>query len=387
VFSGLFHLALWQLVVVTLGLTHLTIVAVTLYLHRCQAHRALDMHPALAHFFRAWLYLTTGMSTRQWVAVHRLHHAKCDTDLDPHSPQTKGLFNIMTKGALYYAQTARDPDVISRYGHGAPNDWLETRLYSRHIWLGIASMAILDTLAFGAIPGLAIWATQMLWIPFWAAGVVNGVGHFFGYRNADSLDASTNISPWGIIIGGEELHNNHHLYPTSAKLSVKPFEFDIGWAYLRILAAMQLVTIKKVTPVWHRPADSNSTPSLEAFVTHRFEILAQYSRHLKRLYRLEYPNAATSLRLRLGFWKYLDTLRLRPDCKTKLAILRAGNGALSKALELREDLVAIWANRQASKEQSQQALSAWIARVEASEIRELDAFVTKLRRLPQEAGP
>jgi stearoyl-CoA desaturase (delta-9 desaturase) len=296
------------------------------------------------------------------------------------------LFNIMTKGALYYARTARDPDIVARYGHGAPNDWLETRLYAKHVWLGISVMAAFDVAAFGAVPGLAVWVIQMLWIPFWAAGVINGVGHFAGYRNADSLDASTNISPWGIIIGGEELHNNHHLYPTSAKLSVKPFEFDIGWAYLRILSAMGLVTIKKTAPVWRKPANPSFAPNLDDFITHRFEILAQYSRHLKRLYRLELSVGGTSLRLRFGFWKYLDTLRLRPECSAKLATLRSGSGALAKALELREELVSIWTNRQASKEQSQQALSAWIARVEASGIQELQKFVAKLRRLPREAG-
>ena len=368
----------------TLALTHVTIVAVTLYLHRCQAHRSVDMHPALAHFFRAWLYLTTGMSTRQWVAVHRLHHAKCDTADDPHSPQVKGLLNVLLKGALYYSQTASDPAVLSRYGHGAPADWLEDQLYGRYRTVGILAMAAIDVALFGVLDGGAVWLIQMLWIPFWAAGIVNGVGHFWGYRNHDCHDGATNIFPWGVVIGGEELHNNHHAFPTSAKLSIRPYEFDLGWQYLRAMAAVRLVKIKKVAPVWKASDIPSTVPSHEAFVAHRLEILAQYSRSLKRLYTNEKQNLdVAKVKLRAGFWKYLDTMRLRPECKEKLAILQQGHGPLARALAFRDELVQIWTNRQSTREESLAALRDWMTRAETSGIQELSHFVSKLRRLPQ----
>ncbi|MCW5616357.1 MAG: fatty acid desaturase, partial [Rhodocyclaceae bacterium] len=231
--SGFFDLPWWGYVLVALGMTHITIASVTIYLHRHQAHRALDLHPIPSHFFRFWLWLTTGMVTREWAAIHRKHHAKCETADDPHSPQVKGLRKVLWQGAELYREEAQNQETLDRYGHGTPNDWLERNIYERNT-VGIALMLVIDVVLFGAV-GLTIWAVQMAWIPFWAAGVVNGVGHFWGYRNYDCADAATNLVPWGILIGGEELHNNHHSFATSAKLSARWYEFDIGWMYIRIL--------------------------------------------------------------------------------------------------------------------------------------------------------
>ncbi|HQT26435.1 MAG TPA: fatty acid desaturase, partial [Burkholderiales bacterium] len=227
-------LSFWQLVLATLLLTHITIASVTIFLHRHQAHRALDLHPMISHFFRLWLWLTTGMVTKEWAAIHRKHHAKCETIDDPHSPQVLGLNRVLWGGVFLYAKESDNAETIERYGHGTPDDWVEKHLYARFPGLGITLMLFLDILFFG-FPGLLIWGVQMIWIPFWAAGVINGVGHYFGYRNFKAEDASTNIFPLGILIGGEELHNNHHAYASSAKLSSKWYEFDIGWMYIRIL--------------------------------------------------------------------------------------------------------------------------------------------------------
>ncbi|HNB46216.1 MAG TPA: fatty acid desaturase, partial [Burkholderiaceae bacterium] len=229
---GLLHASVWQMVVVTLVATHITIAAVTIFLHRAQAHRALELGPLPSHFFRLWLWLTTGMVTQEWVAIHRKHHAKCETVDDPHSPITRGLKTVLLTGSELYRAEAKNQETLSKYGHGTPDDWVERNVYSRFVWQGVALTLIADVLLFGAA-GLTIWSVQMLWIPITAAGIINGIGHYWGYRNFEAPDTSTNISPWGLIIGGEELHNNHHTYPTSAKLSVKPYEFDIGWGYIR----------------------------------------------------------------------------------------------------------------------------------------------------------
>jgi stearoyl-CoA desaturase (delta-9 desaturase) len=243
--QGLTGATVWQMVIYTLVVTHITIIAVTVYLHRSQAHRALDVHPVLAHFFRAWLWLTTGMGTRAWAAIHRKHHAKCETSEDPHSPQVMGIKKVFWQGAELYRAEAKNAETLSRYGHGTPNDWLENKVYQAFPWQGCAVTLVLSFILFG-FPGISIWAIQMLWIPVLAAGVINGIGHYFGYRNFDYADASRNIFPLGILIGGEELHNNHHTHATSAKLSVKWYEFDIGWFYIRVLSALRLATIKKV---------------------------------------------------------------------------------------------------------------------------------------------
>ena len=243
--TGLLDLSWWQLILVVLLLTHVTIVSVTVYLHRCQAHRALDLHPVLAHFFRFWLWLTTGMVTREWVGVHRRHHARCETSEDPHSPQVLGLKKVLWEGAELYRDATKREDLIERYSRGTPDDWIETHLYRRYSVIGVSAMLVIDFVLFG-IPGIAAWAVQMAWIPFFAAGVINGVGHYAGYRNFQSPDAATNIVPWGIVIGGEELHNNHHAFPSSAKFSARWWEFDIGWLYIRLFSLLGLARVRRV---------------------------------------------------------------------------------------------------------------------------------------------
>lgn len=247
-FSGILDLPWWGLTLTALGLTHVTIASVTIFLHRHQAHRALELHPAVSHFFRFWLWFTTGMVTREWVAIHRKHHTKCETDHDPHSPQILGINSVLWGGILLYRNESSNPETIAIYGLGTPDDWLERKLYAPHNALGIAIMALLNIALFGLVPGILIFGVQMVWIPFWAAGVINGIGHWWGYRNFTSPDQSRNILPWGILIGGEELHNNHHAYAGSARLSNKWYEFDIGWAYIRMLALIGLAQVKNVAP-------------------------------------------------------------------------------------------------------------------------------------------
>ena len=247
-FSGYLDLSFWQIVAVTLVLTHITIAGVTIFLHRCQAHRALDLHPMASHFFRLWLWLTTGMVTKEWAAIHRKHHAKCETVDDPHSPQILGLNKVLWLGVFLYVKESFNPETIERYGHGTPDDWIERNLYSSHSILGLVLMGAINIFLFGLVTGLVVLAVQIMWIPFWAAGVINGIGHFWGYRSWQTSEASTNIFPWGIWIGGEELHNNHHAFATSAKLSSKWYEFDIGWMYICILEMLGLATVKKVAP-------------------------------------------------------------------------------------------------------------------------------------------
>ena len=304
-YNGLFDLPWWGYVVVALVLTHITIAAVTIFLHRHQAHRALDLHPIPSHFFRLWLWLTTGMVTREWAAIHRKHHAKCETEEDPHSPQTRGLRKVLWQGAELYRAEAKNPETLQRYGHGTPDDWLERNVY-RHSVLGVSIMLVIDVIAFGAL-GLTIWAVQMVWIPFWAAGVVNGIGHYWGYRNYDCVDASRNISPWGILIGGEELHNNHHSFATSAKLSSKWYEFDIGWMYIRILELLGLAKVKKIIPQ-PKFGEAKAVPdfdTLQAIVTHRYDVMTRYMRSLKQVC------AEEARRLKAAHGPALDTRALR----------------------------------------------------------------------------
>ena len=292
---GLWDLSFWGYVGVTLLLTHITIASVTIFLHRHQAHRSLDLHPLPSHFFRFWLWMTTGMVTKEWAAIHRKHHAKCETPEDPHSPQTRGLSTVFWTGAELYRAESENAETMTKYGHGTPDDWIERNVYTRFSVLGVSLMLIIDVVLFGAL-GAAVWALQMAWIPVTAAGIINGIGHYWGYRNFECQDASTNISPWGILIGGEELHNNHHTYPTSAKLSVKPYEFDIGWLYIRILSALGLAHVKKRPPRIAygdvKPADVNT---LEAIIANRYEVMAGYAREVRRAARSEIAGLGSEL--------------------------------------------------------------------------------------------
>ena len=234
-----------ELILTTLIMTHLTIVSVTLYLHRCQAHRGVEFHPVVSHIMRFWLWLTTGMTTKQWVAIHRKHHQTTDVEGDPHSPHVFGIKTVMTTGWYLYNKASKDADFVMKYGMGTPKDWIERKLYQPHHKLGILLMLVIDLLLFGPW-GLLVWGVQMIWIPFWAAGMINGLAHWWGYRNGETKDYSRNISPIGIIVGGEELHNNHHLDPASPKFSRKPWEFDIGWMYIKVLEFFKLAKIKQI---------------------------------------------------------------------------------------------------------------------------------------------
>jgi len=383
---GLLGLGLWQLVLVTLALTHVTIAAVTIFLHRCQAHRALDLHPLASHFFRFWLWLTTGMQTRDWVAVHRKHHAKCETPEDPHSPQTRGLRKVLWQGAELYMAERKNHETIERYSRGTPDDWIERNLYSRYIWQGCGLMLISDFLLFG-VAGLAVWAVQMIWIPFFAAGVINGVAHYWGYRNYDCPDASANISPLGLLIGGEELHNNHHTYPTSAKLSNKWFEFDIGWAYIRVLESLGLARVLRVAPVaqvdlaQQRQIDLHL---LQTVINNRYDLLARFARELQREFLEEIAKLRLSADDRQRFaglkrWLRKDVDAIPAQHQDTLQDLLARSRMLHTIVEMRSELAAIWQQSSVSREQMLQRLQDWIARAEASGIHTLQQVAARIR--------
>jgi stearoyl-CoA desaturase (delta-9 desaturase) len=290
---GLIDLPWWGYVVLTLILTHVTIAAVTIFLHRCQAHRAVDLHPAVSHFFRFWLWLTTGMVTKEWAAIHRKHHAKVETVDDPHSPMTRGLSTVLLRGAELYRDEAKNAATMEHYGHGTPDDWLERNVYTRYSWQGVGIMLAINLVLFGVI-GMTIWAVQMAWIPIFAAGIVNGVGHFWGYRNYATSDTSTNLVPIGILIGGEELHNNHHAYGTSAKFSARWYEFDLGWVYIRTMSAVGLAKVRRVAPKLKleqvKPAADHAT--LQAVITHRYHVATSYARSLKAACHAELESLA-----------------------------------------------------------------------------------------------
>ncbi|MFM8575758.1 MAG: fatty acid desaturase [Limnohabitans sp.] len=378
---GLFDLAWWQVLLITLGLTHITIASVTIYLHRHSAHRALDLHPIPAHFFRFWLWMTTGQVTKEWTAIHRKHHAKCEREGDPHSPVIFGIETVFWKGAELYRAEAKNQDTLERYGHNTPNDWIERNVYTRYSALGVSLMLIIDVALFGFL-GLTVWAVQMAWIPVTAAGIINGIGHWWGYRNFEAQDASTNISPWGILIGGEELHNNHHTYPTSAKLSVKPYEFDIGWMYIRLLSALGLATVKKTPP---RAAYGDVRPvadekTLEALIANRYEVMAQYARGLRAVVAQEAAKLGDAQVLRdASRWLHRDAEKVPAAAQPRLQQAIKASPALDKMVQMREELRQIWLNTSQSREQLAADLQAWCRRAEDSGIAALRDFSMKLR--------
>ncbi len=386
---GVLAASWWQVLLYTLVTTHITISAVTIFLHRAQAHRALDLHPAVAHFFRFWLWVGTGMITKEFVAVHRKHHAKCETVEDPHSPQVKGLKALLLTGVELYRIEATNKETLVKYGHNTPDDWVERNVYSRFTWQGVGLMLILNLFLFGSI-GLAVWAVQMTWIPWWATGIINGVGHFWGYRNFEAPDASTNVSPWGILIGGEELHNNHHTYPTSAKFSVKPYEFDVGWMYIRAMEMVGLAHVKKVPPKLElggiRPVADNQT--LEAIIANRYEVMARYAAELKRVAgseveRLKSQGPAAAARLsqmRLAqAWLHRDDDKIPQGVKPSLDAAMGESPVLAKLVAMREELRALWTRTNVSAEQLVADLQAWCRKAEESGIAALQEFSMKLR--------
>lgn len=386
---GLAHAAWWQVVLYTLVTTHVTIAGVTIFLHRSQAHRALELHPLPSHFFRFWLWIATGMVTKEWVAIHRKHHAKCETADDPHSPVTRGIRTVLLTGSELYRTEAKNTETLAKFGHGTPDDWLERHVYSRYVWQGVALMMIVDLLLFGAV-GATVWAVQMAWIPVTAAGVINGIGHYWGYRNFEAQDASVNIVPWGVIIGGEELHNNHHTYPTSAKLSVKPYEFDIGWAYIRGLELLGLARVRKIPPQLRlgqvRPVPDSET--LEAIIANRYEVMAKYARELRRACaaeqtRLRSQGAEDTQRwadMRLARrWLHRDTNKIPGHLRARIATAAAESPALAKLVSMREELRQLWTRTNVSAEQLLAELQAWCHRAEESGIESLREFSLKLR--------
>ena len=386
---GLLGASAWQIVIVTLVATHITIAAVTIFLHRAQAHRALELHPLPAHFFRFWLWMTTGMVTKEWVAIHRKHHAKCETEEDPHSPVTRGIKTVLTRGSELYRAEAKVEATLQKYGHNTPDDWIERHLYTPFSWQGVALMLIINVLLFGAA-GATVWAVQMAWIPITAAGIINGIGHWWGYRNFEAADASTNVSPWGILIGGEELHNNHHTYPTSAKLSVKPFEFDIGWAYIRGLELLGLARVRKTPPKLAlgpiRPQADGQT--LEAIIANRYEVMAHYAAELQsavrgelaRLHSQGAKNSAHWKDLRLAkAWLHRDDEKIPLGVKPQLAKALRDSPTLAKLVAMREELRQLWTRTNVSAEQLVADLQTWCRKAEDSGIAALQQFALKLR--------
>ena len=375
----------WQAILVALVMTHITIASVTIYLHRHSAHRALDLHPIASHFFRFWLWLTTGMVTKEWTAIHRKHHAKCEREGDPHSPVVYGIKKVFWQGSELYRAEAKNQETLDRFGHNTPNDWIERNVYTRHSALGVSIMLVLDVAMFGAF-GLTVWAIQMAWIPVTAAGIINGIGHWWGYRNFEAQDASTNVSPWGIIIGGEELHNNHHTYPTSAKLSVKPYEFDIGWAYIRGLQALGLATVKKLPPKMAygavKPVADEKT--LEAIIANRYEVMAGYAREMRAACQRELDgvkarSADAAVLHAARRWLHRDNDKVPADVKPQLARVLAEHPVLDKMVTMREELRALWTGTHATREQLAADLQTWCRRAEESGIAALRDFSIKLR--------
>jgi|TARA_B110000908_G_scaffold55213_1_gene67256 stearoyl-CoA desaturase (delta-9 desaturase) len=385
ILNGLLEWSLWQEVLFVIASTHLTIVSVTLYLHRCQAHRALDLHPLVSHVFRLWLWLTTAMVTRQWVAVHRKHHAKTETAEDPHSPQVLGIGQVMTQGAELYARAARDPEISREYGHGAPNDFIERQLYSRYSNLGIILLLVAFVALFGAM-GLTYWAIQMIWIPIFAAGFINGVGHYWGYRNFETEDAATNLMNVAFVVGGEELHNNHHAYPGSAKFSIRPWEFDLGWGYIWLLKSVGLASVRKVAPR-PLPSDAASTAldieAVSAMVSSRLHVMADYAQ------KVTLPILQKEMRLADGVYKSAlnrikKTLILEP-AQVSHAKLHELNEVLADSEQLRvvyecqQQLKQLWRQRYENNEGLLRALAAWCQMAEQTGIEILQDFAQSLR--------
>jgi len=382
---GLIELPWWGYVVVALVYTHITIAAVTIYLHRDQAHRAVELHPVVAHFFRFWLWLSTGMNTRQWTAVHRKHHAAVETAEDPHSPVVHGITKVLLTGAELYQRNARNQDIIDQYGFGTPDDWVERHLYTGRSFLGIGLMFTSNIILYGPL-GVTIGAIQMMWIPIFAAGIINGVAHWRGYRNFETSDCSTNIVPWGVLIGGEELHNNHHAFASSAKFSVRPWEFDLGWMYIRLMEMCGLAEVRKVAPP--RPAVDTDKPAadfetLSAIVGSRLHVMADFSRMvIKRVHREEVRNASHDARWKL---KPLVPLMVRADERLNEAERGALRDALrqSERLEVvysfRQRLQAIYEQRSESREALLRLIQEWCQQAETTGIQALQDYARILR--------
>lgn len=383
--GGLLQPSWWQVALYLLLATQLTIFAVTLYLHRSQAHRGVDFHPAIAHVFRFWTWLTTSMITREWVAIHRKHHAKCETDEDPHSPMFKGIGTVFWRGVELYREARRDRASIEQYGKGAPQDWIERRVYTPLATLGPTVLLIVLMLLFG-LKGVAAWAIQMAWIPFWAAGVVNGLGHWWGYRNFQTTDTATNLSPWGVWVGGEELHNNHHAFPSSAKFALRKWEFDIGWAVIRALQAVGLAKVLRVAPTLDiRPnIPMPDMVTMKALLAHRFQAMTDYQRRvLKPALREEAAargqKVSTLLPRKLRKGLADDGRWLKPDAKAQMDAWISSSPRIQALIEHRQRLVAVLETRSHNAGDALASLQAWCREAEASGVRALQDYAARLR--------
>ncbi|KTD02981.1 DesA family fatty acid desaturase [Legionella feeleii] len=382
---GVLNLSFWGYVIATIVLTQITIAAVTIYLHRHQTHRALTLHPIISHFFRFWLWLTTGMVTAEWVAIHRKHHATTDVEGDPHSPKVMGLKKVFWQGAELYKSAAKDKEMVAKYSHGTPDDWMERNVYSRFSAKGIMLMFILDLVLFG-LPGITIWAIQMMWIPLHAAGVVNGVGHHWGYRNFECADTSTNLIPWGFWIGGEELHNNHHTFASSAKFSVKWWEFDIGWLYIRCLAFLGLAKVKKLPPKLAMDAGKLQVDldTVKAVVSNHFQIMSHYYKRvmrpiLKDEKRISENKGEKHLFQRAGRLLRLQDSLLSPRAKSRLQALLASHEQLQVVYSYRQSLQNIWLKTATSQKELVEALQNWCKQAEESGLEVLRQFAQQIK--------
>ena len=384
--TGLLDFSAWEVVLYTLVVTHITIISVTVYLHRHQAHRALDLHPIPSHFFRFWLWLTTGQVTKEWASIHRKHHAKCDTEEDPHSPQTRGIRKVLFEGAELYRAESKVQETMDKYGHGTPDDWIERHVYTGRSMMGIVAMLVINVALFGII-GLSVWAVQMMWIPITAAGIINGLGHWWGYRNFDCSDAATNIFPWGILIGGEELHNNHHTYATSAKLSSKWYEFDLGWGYIRMLEMVGLAKVKKVAPKpkLAKNKDQADFDTLQSVIANRYDVMAKYAKSVRHAFHEEFEQRKHASGLETRFLKSSRKLMQREPAKLELSQkeqlieLFQHSKALETMHNMRVELGAIWERSHQTRDQLLHQLQDWCNRAEASGIKALQEFSLRLR--------
>ena len=380
---GIVGLNPWVAILYTLVVTHVTIVSVTVYLHRFSAHRALELHSSLQHFFRFWLWLTTGMVTVEWTAIHRKHHATTETEEDPHSPRIHGLRAILFRGTEFYRAGAT-ADTIDRYGKGTPEDWLERNVYSRFLFTGIVIVAVADIVLFGSI-GIVVFGVQMLWIPFFAAGVINGVGHFWGYRNFECPDAATNIVPWGILIGGEELHNNHHTYPNSAKLSVRPWEFDLGWFWIRCFQSFGLAKPLYTGPVVERVNGKNQIDmdTTWGVLNDRFEVMARYAEEVVGpLVEEEYRRADRATRQMLKRAKSIlcrEEMLIKEVERQRIACIVDNIPVLATIYEMRVELQAVWSKRGGNSEELLIAFREWCSTAEATGIQAVREFVEELK--------
>jgi stearoyl-CoA desaturase (delta-9 desaturase) len=378
---GFLNLSFWGYVLVTFVMIQITFMGVTLYLHRDAAHRSLDLHPVLRHIFRFWLWMSSGIVTREWVAVHRKHHARCETAEDPHSPVIYGLKKVLLEGAELYQVEARNLETQEKFGRGTPDDWMERNVYLRYRNFGIVLMVVLDLLLFG-VPGIIIIAAQMLANPLMAAGVINGIGHYYGYRNFECPDAARNVMPWGFLVAGEELHNNHHAFPSSAKFSVQRWEFDIGWLYIRVFQALGLARVIRVAPSPARvaPRVHIDLDTVRAVIVNRMHVLREYSRNVTvPVFREQLVTAGGQLSRRVKKLLVREPVLLDQAAQSKLKEVLASNQTLQTVHEFRERLRVLWNGQTMSNESLLQHLKDWIAQAEASGIKVLQDFAGSLR--------